>query len=163
MISRLKLTAPRVQAVRTCKRIPPPYASPTCPPESWSPARMNVPKCKTAKMPCACCEPGCWRLPKRIKTRSWLNYGEFIKKRNGEARSAHMSCIPIKWSRTTGQVMKPAIHRQLWTAISTALLRHISDLSNKQSTVSRNSSSGCLLNPSYAACPADSYRGSLVC
>ena len=80
MICALISTAPPARAGKTCRRMPPPCASPTCPPGWWSPARMSARKCRTVRMPCACCAPACWRssAKSRIKQLAELR-GEYVK------------------------------------------------------------------------------------
>jgi peptide chain release factor 1 len=53
------------QAVRTCRRTPPPSASPTCRPGWWYSARMSALSCKTDCGRCRFCARACMRSRKK--------------------------------------------------------------------------------------------------
>ena len=111
---------------KTCKRMPPPCASPTCPPVWLSPARMNARKCKTVKMPCACCAPACWKSSMSSKIAQWLSCAANMSKPNGAARSARMCCTPTRWSKITAPNTKWATPRPCWMVKLMGLLKLIS-------------------------------------
>ncbi len=95
-------------AVKMFKKTPPPFASPTCQQDLWSPARMNAPRCKTAKMPCGSYEPVCWTWHRSPRISTWLTCVVYTKKQNGAARSGLTCCIPTRWSKTTAPITRLA-------------------------------------------------------